>query len=395
MKAAIALCVLALSVLAVSGELPEEKLDTIGIINYWQYPAELHTVTTTDGYILTLHRIPYGKDQSKPTSPRKVVFMQHGLEASSSNWVTNLPKQSAGFIFADAGYDVWLGNFRGNTYSKAHAWLPVNSKEYWAFSWDEMAQYDLPTMLNYVLNVTEQENLHYIGHSMGTMTAFALFSEDHSWESKIVNFHALAPVAKVGHIGGIMKLIAPLSTDIGWVLKAFGENQFLPSDAITKWLAKYVCGLLVTVNPVCDDILFLIAGPDSKQLNKTRVPVYVAHTPAGTSTQNILHFAQGVNHDTYSKYDYGSAAKNELHYHQSTPPSYDLTKVNVPTYLYWGQEDILADPTDVTYIANTLPASTLKGNQGFADFDHLDFIWGERAAAEVYAKILTLVKAGN
>lgn len=61
---------------------------------------------------------------------------------------------NSGFVFADAGYDVWLGNFRGNTYSREHAWLDVNSKEYWDFSWDEMAHHDLPTMLNFIASAT-------------------------------------------------------------------------------------------------------------------------------------------------------------------------------------------------------------------------------------------------
>src|SRR5687768_1546476 len=31
------------------------------IIRYYGYPAEVHEVTTRDGFILTLQRIPYGK----------------------------------------------------------------------------------------------------------------------------------------------------------------------------------------------------------------------------------------------------------------------------------------------------------------------------------------------
>ena len=33
--------------------------------------------------------------------------------------------------------------------------------------WDEMGMYDIPAELNYVLEVTGQKKLTYIGHSMG------------------------------------------------------------------------------------------------------------------------------------------------------------------------------------------------------------------------------------
>lgn len=46
----------------------------------------------------------------------------------------------------------------------------------YACSWDEMAKYDLPAMLGYVLQQTGAPKIQYMGHSMGTMTAFALFS---------------------------------------------------------------------------------------------------------------------------------------------------------------------------------------------------------------------------
>lgn len=40
-----------------------------------------------------------------------------------------------------AGYDVWLTSARGTTYSRNHTSLKIDTPEYWAFSFDEMAKW--------------------------------------------------------------------------------------------------------------------------------------------------------------------------------------------------------------------------------------------------------------
>ena len=61
------------------------------------YPPEVHHVTTEDGYILEMHRMPFGKRSPlEPGVTRPVVYMQHGLLASSADWVMGYDTKSLG-----------------------------------------------------------------------------------------------------------------------------------------------------------------------------------------------------------------------------------------------------------------------------------------------------------
>ncbi|WKY09335.1 hypothetical protein Q1695_002024 [Nippostrongylus brasiliensis] len=371
---------------------PEVKMTVPEIINHWGYPVEIHHVITQDGFILELHRIPHGR--SGPTNAsRPVVFLQHGLESSSSNWVTNLPHQSAGFVFADAGFDVWLGNMRGNTYSRRHLDLKPNSNKFWEHTWDEMAQYDLPAMIYHALLVSGQPHVYYVGHSQGTLTMFSKLSSDQEFANKIKMFFALAPVGSVRHIRGLLKkLVDDLSSEFTAWTKVFGMQQFLPNNWLTKSVTSGFCGNNALQEELCKHVLFAMCGPDPKGLNKTRLPVYYSHTPAGTSSMNILHWIQMVKRGSVAKFDYGEK-ENLVKYGQKQPPVYNFGDITgLPIYLYIGGNDWLADNEDIKGYLSPRIKATVQQKTFLPDYNHLDFIWGIHAAEDVYQPIANLIK---
>ena len=50
----------------------------------------------------------------------------------------------------DLGFDVWTNSFRGSRYNQRHVTLDNQSAEFWNFSLDEFAAYDLPKAVDYV-----------------------------------------------------------------------------------------------------------------------------------------------------------------------------------------------------------------------------------------------------
>ncbi|XP_045479332.1 lipase 3-like [Harmonia axyridis] len=366
---------------------PDEFLSVPELITKYGYPVEEHFTTTSDGYILRMHRIPATKPGVTPNN--HVVFLMHGVLMSSSDWIILGPQKALAYYLADQGFDVWMGNARGNTQSKNHTHLKPYQRKFWKFSWHEIATRDLPAMIDYTLKVTKKKALFHIGHSQGTTTFYVMCSELPKYNKKIIAHVSLAPIAYMKNaFSPLLRLVSKLLVVPKTLLNLFGIDEIMAHSSLMQMLGDNFCAVGERTEFLCRDFLFLVTGFDHAEFNDTMLPVFLAHTPAGASTRQLYHYAQLFNSGKFRQYDYFPF--NSLHYgplHPINPPSYNLKKVKAPVYLFYSNNDWLSHPKDVKTLCKKLgncKAQTLVAENRF---NHLDYVWGNNAKQRIYSEV--------
>ncbi|XP_055847681.1 lipase 3-like [Episyrphus balteatus] len=376
---------------APNGRRRSSRITTESLIEKHGYPFEEHTVQTSDGYVLTMHRIPYSSQvESSEDGPRPVAFLMHGILCSSSDWVILGPGNGLAYLLSDAGYDVWLGNARGNTYSREHVSLNPFFKSFWNFDWHEIGLYDLPAMIDYIRYYTDEDQVTYFGHSQGTTTFLLLNSLNERFSSRIRSAHLLAPVAFMENMESpMMGLTSLMLGGVSKIPELFGNLEFLPSNEVMSILGQKSCSDSSPIQGICTNVLFLIAGHDSENLNTTMLPEILATTPAGCSINQGFHYLQEFSSGEFRQFDYGMV-RNKLTYGKKSPPNYPLEKINVPIYLYYSDNDYMASVVDVHRLIRALPDSTVKRAYRVPHdkWNHLDFLWGLNIREQVYDAVM-------
>lgn len=219
---------------------------------------------------MEVHRIPFSpKLNNSLVENKPIVFLQHGLLCSSSDWVLLGPESGLAYLLSDQGYDVWMGNARGNRYSRKHAKYSPTFKKFWNFDWHEIGIYDLTAMIDYVLFTQNQTQVTYIGHSQGTTTYFVTGSMIPKFSSKIKSAHLLSPVAFMGHIEStLIYLLAPVLGHPNGMVEVLGSAEFLPNTEVMEVLGQKACSDEAKYQELCANVLFLIAGRDDANLNR-------------------------------------------------------------------------------------------------------------------------------
>ncbi|XP_049837009.1 lipase 3-like [Schistocerca gregaria] len=367
----------------------DEDLDTAQLLRKYGYPVEEHFVTTADGYILRMFRVPSSPKASGGSA--FPILVMHGLLASSADWVIMGPGKGFAYVLADAGFDVWMGNSRGNVYSRNHTTINPDDASFWQFSWHEMGDYDLPAMIDYVLAETGQSDIFYAGHSQGTTSFYVMASLHPEYNEKIRVMFSLAPVAYMNHMTSpLLQFISLFVDQLEFLAGLIGMNEFLPNSELMQLVGDIMCQDGAFTQDICSNVIFLLGGYNEAELNTTMLPVIMAHTPAGSSSKQLIHYGQEIRSGHFRQYDHGMIG-NTLEYGSISPPDYDLSKVTAKVVLHYSNNDWCAGVKDVDRLYEELPNCIGRFLVAEDSFSHLDFMWAIHAKELVYDKVVSLM----
>ncbi|XP_063909200.1 lipase 3-like [Zophobas morio] len=366
-------------------------LTPVQMIEGHGYPSETHYIKTEDGYILTYYRIPHGiVDDS--TSPRPTVLLQHGFISSAADYVNMGPGRSLGYILADAGYDVWLGNARGNTFSRNHTiWSPdFNKNLFFDFSWHEIGYYDYPAAIDYILNLKGDDSLYYVGHSQGTTSFLVLASTRPEYNKKIKLATLLAPA---GHMGNppnaAVKEYCMLIDEYAatWAASLIFE---IPNTEAARIWGSTTCVLPVNYAD-CAAVYYTTMGIDITEVEPEMLPVIATNAPADAAIKELVHYGQIIKTGNFAKFDYGMMT-NLMVYGSMTPPLYDLSKITAPVAFYYATNDGLLSIEDVKQTISEVSNVAGEYLVPLDAFNHYDFLFAKDVVELLYNEVVATIK---
>jgi len=343
-------------------------------------------VQTGDGYLLGLHRLGWrsGEEGTRVNSGReggvkkKVVYLHHGLMMNSEVWVCLTERERClPFELVEKGYDVWLGNNRGNKYSKKSVHTAPTSSAFWNFSMDQFAFHDIPDSIAYILETTHQPSLSYIGFSQGTAQAFATLSIHPTLNDKVDVFIALAPaMSPKGVASGTVDSFVKASPDILYL--AFGRKAILPSA--TMWQSILYPPIFVRL---IDTSLRFLFGWHATNISPHQKLAAYPHLYSFTSTKSVVHWFQIIRNGVFQMYD--DEAPNPVMSNRSKyykVAKFPTKNIKTPIVLVYGGSDSLVD---IDIMLKELPSHTVA--KEIPHYEHLDFLWAQSVNELVFPHV--------
>lgn len=341
---------------------------------------EDHIVRTEDDYLLTVHRIA----PREGSSNGQVVYLHHGLLMCSDVWMCNTARErNLPLVLHDLGFDVWLGNNRGNKYSTQHLYRRPGSHEFWDFSIDEFAFFDIPNSIEFVLEHTQLPQLICIGFSQGSAQTFASLSVREDLNSKISLFVAISPaMTPQGLHNRIVDSLLKSSPRLMYLF--FGNRILLPSA--TVWQKTLHPTIFNFIIDVANRVLF---NWRSENISPHQKQASYAKLYSTTSVKSVVHWFQILHAQKFQMFEEYDIVINSWNptrsYQITTFPT--RTNIRIPVLLLYGGSDSLVD---IEVMKSNLPSSQVFDVM-IPEHEHLDLIWGRDVANLVIPNVLRFI----
>ncbi|CAG9840504.1 unnamed protein product [Diabrotica balteata] len=354
---------------------PDSRLSITQTLTKYGYPVETHHVVTEDDYIITIFRIPHGKNSTK--THKYPVILVPGTCGCSENFIAAGIDHGIGYYLSDRGFDVWLTNTRGNLHANKHKTMdPEKDRKFWNFGWHEVAIYDTTALVDYILNVTNASQAFYIGHSQGTTSYFAFVAEKPEYNKKIKLAVHLAPSVIYRKFRSPAVFLGKHSSLIEKITKALDFHYLFPKpiSMFLNFLLKTLCAEMTIFVDICYMILYFGDYSKSNLIEPKNVQMIMQTVPAGCSVKELVHYFQIVHSGLFAKFDYGPKG-NIKKYGTHTPPLYNLSNVLAPVSLFVANKDNLVPLEGVRDLITMLPNVESVNEILIDSFNHVDFIF--------------------
>ena len=418
------------------------------IVERHGYKLLVYHVITEDGYILDLHRVvpknfieyfsnnnDYNNDNdtnmnivtdinnnnntNKPfirqhnfhinqsyARGRQPVIVLHGFLSSSIEFFINNFYQKDGrdnfglALLATNRYDVWLPNLRGNGVSNAHISINNTETKFWEFSLDEMAEYDLPAVIDVIVNETgHQNNINFVGRGTGGAIGLAMASLLPQVGQKLRTLVAWAPTVYVN-----------------WWKSRFNFLTYFTPLLMIPGKYRYDCRSLANIiNEICTwklindpSCLYKAMYGQTNRMNVTRIPVIEHYGHSSTSNWFCAHTDQISNRDRFIRFDYYCKNRNLQKYNQSTPPDYPLHRLPTETLsvaIFYSYTDNWVSPDNAKRLIDELrgyyrskPERAGKLTEVVVEteqWNHVDYVVGMGAYDLVYKRTIEILDSNR
>lgn len=315
---------------------------------------EKHVVETDDGVGIALWR--HTPDAAADGGvERPPVLLVHGISVGHRNMNFDDEYGVAQYL-TERGYDCWCIDLRGRGGSD----VPDSP---WSF--DDYVRYDLPAAIDYVLDETGADDVHWVGHSMGGMLFYAVAGTE-GYDDRVRSAVTMgSPVAFYNQ--PFLNFISRIGLGLSAVLSRIKRYHLLPYTA--RALSVFIP---IYPHPFVG-WLFNRKNTHSSTMRRASTCVVARICPT-----ILLNFADWILNDRWTSSD------GTVDYREAT------RSIETPTLVVSGTKDKLCPSRGVK------PAYKMVGGESAylllgpdeagteEGYGHADYVFGKNARDEVF-----------